>query len=226
MAKNKLMIARHLISESIIPLKTSDTGNIALRWMDEYKVSHLPIVNGDNYLGLISEKDILDQNNYDDPIGNHNLGLSKSYVTEHQHIYEVIELFEKSSLSLIPVVDNHQKYVGVITLQKLLSYFSSSFSVNNPGGVIVLEMSQKDYSLTEIANIVESNNAKVLSCFLGNHSNSTLIEVILKISTNEIEPILQTFTRYNYIVKATFGENNDNEDLKEHYDSLMNYLNI
>ncbi len=220
------MIARHLISDSIFPLKSSDTGNNALRWMDEYKVSHLPIVNGENYLGLISEQDILDQNDYNEPIGNHNLSLSKSSVTENQHIYEIVELLEKSSLSLIPVVDNHEKYVGVITLQRLLSYFSSSFSVSNPGAVIVLEMSQNDYSLTEIANIVESNNAKVLSCFLGNHSNSALVEVIIKISTTEIEPILQTFARYNYIVKATFSEERDHEDLKEHYDSLMNYLNI
>lgn len=220
------MIARHLISDSIFPIKPSDTGNNALRWMDEYKVSHLPIVSGDNYLGLISEQDIFDQNNYDEPIGNHNLSLSKSCVTETQHIYEIVDLLEKYSLSLIPVIDNHEKYIGVITLPKLLSYFSSSFSVSNPGGVIVLEMSQNDYSLTEIANIVESNNAKVLSCFLGNHSNSSLIEVIIKISTNEIEPILQTFSRYNYVVKAIFSEEKDIEDLKEHYDSLMNYLNI
>jgi len=220
------MIARHLISDSIFPLKPSDTGNNALKWMDEYKVSHLPIVNNENYLGLISEQDILDQNDYSEPIGSHKLSLRKSSVTEGQHIYEIIELLEKSSLSLIPVVDNHGKYVGVITLQKLISYFSSSFSVNNPGAVIVLEMSQNDYSLTEIANIVESSNAKVLSCFLGDHNNSTLIEVIIKISTTEIEPILQTFARYNYIVKATFSEERDLEDLKEHYDSLMNYLNI
>ncbi len=220
------MIARQLISESIFPLKTSDTGNIALRWMDEYKVSHLPIVNGEIFLGLISEKDILDQNDYNEPIGNHSLSLSKSRVTADQHIYEIIELFEKSALTLIPVVDNNEKYIGSISLQKLLSYFSSSFSVNNPGGVIVLEMSQNDYSLTEISNIIESNNAKILSCFLGNHSDSTLIEVIIKISTTDIEPILQTFERYNYNVKATFGQEKDNNDLKEHYDSLMNYLNI
>lgn len=218
------MIARHLITESIVPLKTSDTGNTALQWMDENKVSHLPIVNGENYLGLISEKEILNQNNYDNPIGNHKLNLSKPFVTEHQHIYEILELFEKFSLSLIPVVDNNEKYIGIITLQKLLSYFSSSLSVNSPGGVIVLEISQNNYSLTEIANIVESNNAKVLSCFLGKHTNSSLVEVIIKISATEIEPILQTFARYDYTVKATFGKENNTEDLKDHYDSLMNYL--
>lgn len=220
------MIAKLLISENIIPLKSSDTGNIALKWMDENKVSHLPIVNSENYFGLISEKDILDLNNYEQPIGNHRLSLDKTYVKEDQHIYEIIEILEKFSLSLIPVVDKHEKYVGSITLRNILSYLSSSFSINSPGGVIVLEMSQNNYSLTEIANIVESNGAKILSCFLGNHSDSTLIEVIIKINSTEMDSILQTFERYNYMVLATFGEDDDLEDMKDRYDSLMNYLNI
>lgn len=220
------MIARHLISKNIIPLKPSDTGKLALTWMDENKISHLPIANGENYVGLISEKDILDLNNYNQAIGNHNLSLDKIYLKEDQHIYEIIEILEKHSLSLIPVVDNHERYLGCITLKDLLAYLSNSFSVNSPGGVIILEMSQNDYSLTEIANIVESNGAKVLSCFLGNHIDSTLIEVIIKINKIEMESILQTFSRYNYTVIATFGETDDNEDLKDRYDSLMNYLNI
>lgn len=220
------MIARQLISDIIMPLKTSDTGNFALKWMDENKVSHLPIVNSGNYIGIISEKDILDLNDYDEPIGNHKLSLQKAFVIEDQHIYEIVEIFEKYSLSLIPVVDSHNKYMGSITSKKLLSYFSNSFSVSNPGGVIVLEMSQNDYNLTEIANIVESNGGKILSCFLGSHTDSTLIELIIKINKTDMDAILQTFSRYDYTVKATFGEDEDFEDLQDRYDSLMNYLNI
>lgn len=220
------MIARHLISKNIIPLKPSDTGKLALKWMDENKISHLPITNGENYVGLISEKDILDLNNNALAIGNHSLSLDKIYLKDTQHIYEIIEILEKFSLSLIPVVDSQERYLGCITLKDLLTYLSNSFSVNSPGGIIILEMSQNDYSLTEIANIVESNGAKVLSCFLGNHVDSTLIEVIIKINKIEMESIIQTFNRYNYSIVATFGETDDNEDLKDRYDSLMNYLNI
>lgn len=220
------MIARQLVSENILPLKTSDTGTIALKWMDENKVSHLPIVNSGNYVGLISEKDILDLNDYEQVLGNHSLSLDQVFVRDTQHIYEIIELFEKHLLSILPVVDNNDIYIGSITTQSLLTYLSSSFSVNMPGGVIVLEMSQNDYSLTEISNIVESNGAKILSCFLGSHTNSTFLEVIIKLSTTEMDAILQTFARYNYIVKATFGDHEDVEDMKDRYDSLMNYLNI
>ncbi|PLX02423.1 MAG: CBS domain-containing protein [Marinilabiliales bacterium] len=220
------MIARQLISDIILPLKTSDSGSMALKWMDENKISHLPIVNGENYVGIISEKDILDLNNYEQPIGNHKLSLDKISSQEGQHIYELIELFDKHKLTLLPVVDKRDMYLGSITLSKLLSYLASAFSVNTPGGVIVLEMSQNDYNMTEIANIIESNGAKLLSLFIGTHTNSTLIELILKINKTDLDSILQTFIRYNYIIKATFGDEEDFEDLKDNYDSLMNYLNI
>jgi acetoin utilization protein AcuB len=147
-------------------------------------------------------------------------------VSEHQHIYEVMRLVALPGLTLIPVVDEKERYQGSITLLSLLQYLSLTFSVENPGGVIVLEMSEKDYNLTEIANIVESNNAKILSTFLMNYADSTRLELCLKVNKLEIGNILQTFDRYGYLVKASFGTNEEDENLKDRYDSLMNFLNI
>lgn len=220
------MIARQLISNEILPLKTSDFARQALAWMDEFKVAHLPIVNNEELLGLISEQDIFQSNNLDEVVGNHPLSLIKISVQENRHIYDVMKLVALHSLTLIPVVDDKERYLGSITLLSLLKYFSSTFSVENPGGVIVLELSEKDYNLTEIANIVESNNAKILSTFLMNHIDSTRLELCLKVNKLEIGSILQTFDRYGYLIKASFGTDDREEDLKERYDSLMNFLNI
>lgn len=220
------MIARQLISNEILPLKTSDSVRQALAWMEEFKVAHLPIVNNEELLGLISEQDIFQLNNLDEVVGNHPLSLIKARVNEHQHIYDVMKMIASPGLTLIPVVDEKERYQGSITLLSLLQYLSSTFSVENPGGVIVLEMSEKDYNLTEIANIVESNNAKVLSTFLMNHIDSTRLELFLKVNKLEIGHILQTFDRYGYLIKASFGTDEQEEDLKERYDSLMNFLNI
>lgn len=218
------MIARQLITREIIPLKTSDTGTDALNLMDEYKVLHLPIVNNESFLGLISEQDIYDLNNPNEPLGNHHLSLEHPYVEENQHVYDVLRLVYKSGLTLIPVLDEHLKYLGVITSQKLLSFLANTFSVENPGSVIVLEMSQIDYSLAEISKIVESNDTKILSVFLLSQPDSTRIEVVLKLNKIEIGALLQTFDRFGYFVKSTFGEEEDMDDLRERYDSLMNYL--
>ncbi len=220
------MIAKHLITDGIMPLKTSDTGKTALSWMEEYKVSHLPIVNNQEFLGLISELDIYNLNNFDEPLGNHKLSLKHPYVFENQHIYDVLKLVNEQNLSLVPVLNGEENYLGSINLQNLIKYFALSLSVDNPGGIIVLEMTYNDYSLTELAKIVEENDAKILSTFLLNHENSTRLDVFLKINKVDISSILKTFERYNYFVKASFGEEDDNEDMRERYNSLMNYLNV
>ena len=99
-------------------------------------------------------------------------------------------------------------------------------SLDKQGGLIILEMSINDYSLTEIANIVESNNVKVLNMVVMNHPESTLIDVVLKLNTNEPGGVIQTFERYDYQVKAVIDEEFDKDELKERYNSLMKYLNI
>lgn len=220
------MVARQLITDEIMHLKTSDSGKTALGWMDEFKVSHLPIVNNEDFLGLISEQDIYSFNNTNEPLGNHMLSLKSPFVNEHQHVYEVLKLIDDLKLTVIPVLDDHKKYMGCITISKLVNFLSATYSVDNPGGIIVLEISNKDYSLTEIANIVESNNAKILSTFITSHHDSTRLEVAIKVNKIEIGSILQTFDRYGYLIKATYGKEEDLEDLKDNYDSLMNYLNI
>jgi CBS domain-containing protein len=220
------MIARNLITDGIMPLKTSDTGKDALSWMEEYKVSHLPIVNNQEFLGLISELDIYNLNNFDEPLGNHKLSLKSPYVFDSQHIYDVLKLVNEQDLSLVPVLNDKGNYQGCINLQNLVKYFARALSVDNPGGIIVLEMTYNNYSLTELAKIVEENDAKILSTFIVNHENSTRLDVFLKLNTVEISSILKTFERFDYFVKASFGEEDNLDDLKERYNSLMNYLNV
>ncbi len=220
------MIAKNLITDGIMPLKTSDTGKTALSWMEEYKVSHLPIVNNREFLGLISELDIYDLNDFDEPLGNHKLSLNNPYIFEDQHIYDVLKLVNEQNLSLVPVLNEKGNYEGSINLQNLVKYFARAMSVENPGSIIVLEMTYNDYSLTELAKIVEENDAKVLSTFLINHEDSTRLDVFLKLNTVEISSILKTFERFDYFVKASFDEEDDLDDLKERYNSLMNYLNV
>ncbi|MBI9038355.1 MAG: CBS domain-containing protein [Bacteroidales bacterium] len=222
------MIAKEIINNAIIPLKTSDKASFALELMDEYKVSHLPIVNNIEFLGLISNSDIVNQEMIDEPIGNHSLSMAEliSHCNEDQHMFEIVKLVSSLKLSLIPVLDIKNNYLGSITLDKLVDAFSSICSIETPGGVIVLEISNRDYLLTQIAQIVESNNAKILSLFISSNPDSTKLEVTIKINKIDIENVLQTFTRYNYSIKSSFSEVESFDNLKDRYDSLMRYLNV
>jgi acetoin utilization protein AcuB len=221
------MLAKDLISDVIPSLRTSDSGQKALYWMDIFRISHLPIVNNVDFLGLISDKDIYDHNLAEEPIGNHQLSLFSPYVTLDQHIYEVMELASELQLSVVPVLNLENQYMGVITLTDLLHYFADVSALKQPGGIIVLDLNVVDYSLSQIAQIVESNDAKILSVYITSPVNSTKMEVTLKINRRELTSILQTFIRYDYIIKASFMDENDLNSLYENrYDSFMKYLSI
>jgi len=221
------MIANDLISEIIPSLKTSDTGQTALNWMEIFRISHLPIVNNQDFLGLISDTDIYDMNQPEEPIGNHELTLLKPYVTDNQHLFEVIGLAARLKLSVVPVLDNSNHYKGVITTSDLIRHIAGISSMDQPGGIIVLELIERDYSLSQIAQIVEGNNIKVLSMYITSPTESTRLEVTLKVNTTDLFALIRTFERYNYEVK-TWVTTNDSIDrfYSERFDLLMKYLNM
>jgi acetoin utilization protein AcuB len=221
------MLAKDLISDIVPSLRTSDSGQKALYWMDIFRISHLPIVNNEDFLGLISDKDIYDSNMAEEPIGNHNLSLFSPFVTEDQHIYEVIELASRLNLSVVPVLDHHNHYKGAITRSDLLSYFADLTAVKEPGAIIVLDMNSQDYSLSQIAQIVEGNDAKILSMYISSHQASTRMEITLKINRNDLTSIIQTFTRYNYTIHNTYMDHDDMDSLYENrFEMFMKYLSI
>lgn len=225
--KDKIaMIASDLISADIPPLRTSDTGTRALHWMEEFRVSHLPIVNHQDFLGLICESDILDMNSPEEPIGAHVLSLAKPYVYAHQHVYDVLKVFSMNKLTLIPVLNEKDQYLGLIQLTDLLEHFAEMASMKDPGGLLVLELNVNDYSLSEIARIVESNDAKILSLYISSHSDSNRLEITIKINRTDLSSILQTFTRFNYQVKASFHQSEFQDDLVDRLDSLMKFFDL
>lgn len=220
------MLAKDLFTDAVIPVLTSDTAAYALKLMEDQKICHLPIVNNVEFLGLISENDIYSLNQLEESIGSHKLSANNAFVYQHQHIYEIISLAGELSLSIIPVIDSKNRYLGSITLPNLLEKYSQTASIQNPGGIIVIERNQNDYSFEEIARIVESNDAKILNSYVSSFRESMKLEVTIKINRMNIFPILQTFERYGYVVLATFTEADYKNDLQDRYDSLMNYLNI
>jgi acetoin utilization protein AcuB len=220
------MLARELISDVVTALKTSDSGTMALSWMEVFRIKHLPIVNHREFLGLISDSDIYDLNNPDEPVGNHKLSLQKPYVNEDQHIYEVIELLSRLELTLVPVLDQDKQYLGVITQEELTRKFAHLSAMQQPGGIIELEMVQHDYSLSEISQIVESNNGRILSLYVASSDDNARLRVTLKINLTDLTSILETFNRYNYTVVSSHMNNEDlDEFYQERFDVFLKYLN-
>jgi acetoin utilization protein AcuB len=219
------MIAEHLISDAIIPLRTSDTGDEALGIMNEFYVRHLPIVNQEEFLGLLSEDDILD-NDPVEAIGSYQLNLHQPFVRAQDHLYDVMRQIAENQLTAIPVLDEQNHYIGLITSEELIRHFAQSGAFREPGGIVVLEMVRQDYSLSQISQIFESEGAVILSAHVQSFEGSARIEVTLKINLQYMGTIIATLERFGYDVKASFNEIEYLDTLKQRYDGLISYLNV
>jgi acetoin utilization protein AcuB len=220
------MTANDLITDDIPPLRIDDTAEKALRWMDEFRVSNLAVVNGTEFVGIISDTILLDFNDPDAPIGSQRLSLVRPVLQGTQHVYDALKLMAELNLDVIAVTDANGHYSGTISIQRLAERMASLAAVREPGGILELEVNSVDYSLSQIAQIVEGNDAKILSVYLSPTPEPSKIQVTLKINREDLTRILQTFARYNYTVLATHHQSEFTEDLKHRYDEFMNFINM
>ena len=220
------MIAKDLINDSFPPLKLSDSGLKAINWMEEFRLEHLPLVDSVNYIGLASEEDILKLSALDQPLANHNLPLIRPFVRYNQPVFEVVKLISKDKLTIVPVLDAADHYIGLVTLQDILKHYSESGIFEDANGVLVMEVVEKSYSIREIAHIIESEDGKIISSYITPNPENETIDITIKINQRELSRILASFSRHGYFVKEHYHQNEFMDDIKSRYDSLMNYLGI
>jgi acetoin utilization protein AcuB len=220
------MISQKLIVNEITPVHLDDTGVKVLSLMSEFRVLHLPVVDKNNYLGIISEDEIFNMLDEKEQIKTIQNKLSPFFASMDKDVFEVISEINEKNLTLIPMLENG-KYFGSITNHSILKALASIIAVKEGGGVIILALNKRDYQMSEIAQIVESNNAKILSSYITEHQNSNMITITLKLNITDLSAIVQTFERYNYSVTAKYQPTNHSSDsISDRYDSLMRYLNI
>lgn len=221
------MIASGLLSNVVPVLKKDDTCAQALGWMDLFRVSHLPVAEGETYVGLLSDEIMYAHGCLNDPIGKLDIPRESTFVYEDMHVYYIIGVASSRSLSIVPVLNRKEVYQGAILLTDILHRVDKLLCVDHPGGIIVLEVNKIDYSLAEVAQIVEYNEAKVLSCFVTSTPDSNKVDITIKVNVSRIEPILDTFIRYRYVIKNTFVSGEDtNDELRDRYGQLLKFLEM
>lgn len=220
-------MAEKLISDVIPSVKSTEIGQKALNWMDVFRVSHLPVVDNEKYLGVVSDKFIYDLNLLNEPIANEIEKLNTSHAHKSQHIFEVAVIMYKLKLSVLPVLDSDHFYLGAISLYDLARRFASLFSLQEPGGVLVLEINASDYSLTQISKIVEENGAKILSSFMDRIPGTSNLDIIMKLNKEDLSAVIQGLMRYDYTVKAIYQDHSMLNDLyQDRFDLFMKFMNI
>jgi acetoin utilization protein AcuB len=229
------MIAEELINQMIPPLKLSDSTEKAIRWMEEFRVNQLPVVKNRKYLGMVSEEDIIEDHEGEEPrstspettLGEVTFDYENVYVMHYQHFYNVMETAIRNKVQVVPVLDEHSEFLGVITVNDTIAAFGQMSALQGQGSIIVLSMPERDYSLSQISRYVEENEAKILSAYVSpDEIDPFRIRLTLKINTTDLSRIISTLERFDYRIIAQFQENGAKEDDNDRLDLLMKYLNI
>lgn len=190
----------------------------------ENTFSHIAIVEEDRFLGVFNEND-LKNFEVDKKIEDYRYNLESFFVKKDASWLDVLEIFARNEANLLPVLGNEEEVLGYYDITDVVSVFINTPFFTEPGGILVVAKGAKDYSFSEIAQIVESNNGKLIGGFISEMRND-LVQITLKISSSNLNEVMQTFRRYNYNI--LFGNIDDQfiEDLKQRSDYLDKYLNV
>lgn len=220
------MNSQKLIANEISVISTQDSGSTVLGLMSEFRVSHLPIVENNKLIAIVSEDDIYNMNDESKRIESILEKLPFFSMSVENDVFEIINTIESNGLTLLPILDNGT-YIGSATVGSIVAALASIIAVKEGGSLIILEMKKEDYQMSEISQIVESNNAKILSSYITDTKNKERINVSLKLNIDTLNAVKQTFERYNYLVSAHYQPSDIKTDntLNDRYDSLMRYLN-
>lgn len=219
------MVARELLNPLIPPLKNTDTVEKALGWMSEFHLRQLPVVMEKRYCGLVSEDELYDVEVPEALVGNIPVSYEKVFVNQDAHFYEIMQLAGAHDMELMPVLDEQQQFEGVVSIKDSVMTFARLLTLQNPGGVIILLMESRDYSLSEISRLVEENGAKIMSVYTEpDMANPMLMRVTLKLNRNETNPIVATLERFDYRVVGRYEHQTQEDWTKERIDSLFKFL--
>jgi predicted transcriptional regulator len=215
------MTAEELISDQIIPLKRGDLCEAAISFMHDAKVVEMPVVEHSKLLGYLHISKA--EKTQGKTVGQA-MESKLLFIPANTHLFDIARIMYDTNATTIAVCDEQQNYIGAVALADLLKAYSKNTANSLPGAIVTLEMFPRDYSLTEIARITESNDFKITGLFIRTLENNKL-EISLKFNSVEIKTILHTLERYNYNIKSIHQLSEVADNLNQRLDWLIKYIN-
>ncbi|RTY84230.1 CBS domain-containing protein [Flavobacterium sp. LS1P28] len=212
------------ITNDFKAINNQDTIAVVQEFFNDVHFSHFPIIEEEVYLGSIARED-LETFDSTKKVSDFRYSLEGFFTRTNTIWLDVLEVFAKNQTNLVPVLDENNTYVGYYQIEDIMKFFHETPFLKEPGGVIVVKKAALDYSMSQITQIVESNNGKLLGVFVSELDVES-VEVTLKITLGAINEIIQTFRRYDYEIISEHQEDNYINNLKERSDYLDKYLNI
>ena len=220
------MNIRQVITGGDYAINPTDSIRYALDKMADLRLTQLPVVKNGIFLGSVSYEVVANLAHADQPLEDAGITYQHTHIYGTQHLFDAVLFFQLYQLDLLVVVDEQHTYLGSVTPLDLINTLSQTMSMHQPGGIIVLEMGYRDNALSHIAHIVESDNAQILNSYVQTFSDSSRLEVTIKINKSNISSIVSSFLRHDYTVKATYNDGSSRDDSRDRYEQLMNYINM
>jgi CBS domain-containing protein len=221
------MLAERFINSSIPNIHLYDSVETTRMWMSLLNVHHLPIVDHGKFVGIIN---FLSLDNFDTgtvaTVMTTMPPTNDLWIFDSQHIFDALKFAHEHQLTIVPVLSSDYQYLGSITQQDLIRAMAEVMNVEETGDIVVLEMNPQQYSLREIASIVESNYTRLLNVYTSTLTEDGTIYVNLKISNNQISRVIADLERHGYRIAYVFSDPTLVSDSKDHYDALMSFLSI
>lgn len=220
------MSVKNVISYDVPTILPTDTGDTALRLMEENNMEQIAVVADNQYLALIKQQELLDWETPEEAISNSDYLRYSPAVFVGGHAFDALRIAYNQRLSIVPVIDEQNKYLGCVTRETLINYLAENSGIDSPGGVLVLEINPLDYSLYEVARICESEDIAILTTHLYTNRATNKLELTIKTNRNNLELLASTYERFGYTVKEMFGERSNKDDMMDRYNLLMAYINM
>ncbi|MCL7987664.1 CBS domain-containing protein [Sphingobacterium sp. lm-10] len=220
------MYIGEIISNFYAEVSPQDTVAQVLHRINEFHFHQLPIVQDGDFIGLVREENLLAEEDETITIGDIKRTSPFVYVYDHQHIFDGLQMMAIHDHDILPVLNKDHKYIGIISQKEIIKALNHTLANNEAGAVIVLEMDSRDYTLSQVSHIIESENTRILSISSRQLPDSDRLEMTIKVNKNNIAAIVASLWRFDYVVKATFNDGSDKNDIQDRYNLLMNYLEL
>lgn len=221
---NYMSDIKDYITNDYKAIDSQETVGSVQSFFDDLSFSHFPVIEDEVFVGTIAAEDI-ETFDSEKKINDYKYVLEPFFARTDMAWLDVLEVFAKNHTNLVPILDENNKYVGYYEISDVINFFNETTFLKESGVIIVVSKSTIDYSMSQISQIIESNNGKVLGLLISNSDIDTT-EITIKISSGSLNEIIQTFRRYNYEIISEHNEDNYIKSLKERSDYLDKYLNM
>lgn len=221
------MLATELIDPMIPALKSTDSVGQAIDWMQEHRIGQLVLTDQGEYRGVVTEEMLLDAPDDSQPLSNVMRLFEQIYVFEDQHLYEIVSLVIQHRMDVVAVLSEGREFIGTISASELIRQFAHQLGVQEAGAILILNLNERDYSLTEISRLVESNNVKIISSYFSSaaYGMPDRSRLTLKLNRRNISAVTSTLERFGYQIESAFANAPVESIDQDRLDSLLRYLN-